>query len=275
MARRRSRAEQKKHTRDICLLVAVAVLLIAVVGSMTWMFIGRDVAPDAATLCPADGPLGQYVVLIDNTDPYPHNQKAALTQRLKTLAEDRIPEGYLLSVFVLGEDFTQNDKPVFEKCNPGMGEGRSAVNSNLQRIKHRFAHEFVDPVEGLTAQLLLSKAANTSPVFEMIQLAAINGFNQHKTIGRKELIIFSDMIANTPSYSMYKTPVTTYRAFRSSAYGQRAGTDLSGVNVELNVIRNNERSVNTIQTQNFGLFWTDFFDGSGARVREVNTLEGL
>ena len=37
---------------------------------------------DKVTLCPTKGPRGQYVVLIDNTSPFPFTQKAAMGQRL-------------------------------------------------------------------------------------------------------------------------------------------------------------------------------------------------
>ena len=143
---RLSRAAQQKKSREIKWLIIVVLVVVLLVTGLTMLFRNRDKAPDRETLCPTTGAHGHYIVLIDNTDPYRFVQKEALLQRMRSLATRVVPEGYMVSVFVLGSDFTAHAKPVFEKCNPGVREDKSGMTANLARIKKRYQQVFVEPL---------------------------------------------------------------------------------------------------------------------------------
>lgn len=265
---RRSRAAQKKRSREILYAVVVAVIVAFLFGGGFWAYRERDVAPDKMTLCPASGSLGHYVVLIDNTDPYRFIQREAFLQRIKTLAAVKIPEGYLVSVYLLGSDFTQNAKPVFEKCNPGQGTGKTDLNSNVQRVKKRYQNEFIDPLVKVADSLLLKESSVQSPIFEMLKIAGI-GFERINSQGERKLILFSDMIPNTKEFSMYKGN-SDFAAFDKTPYGQISRASLDNVQVEVELLKNKPE----IQGEKMIHFWENYFNKSGATLVSVHGMEG-
>jgi len=265
---RRSRAAQKKKSREMIAAIVTGAIVVAVILGCIWAYTDRDIAPDKATLCPASGPLGHYVILVDNTDPYRFIQREAFLQRIKTLATTRITEGYLVSVYLLGADFTQNARPVFEKCNPGLGTGKSELNSNIQRIKKRYQSEFIDPLVMVADSLLLKESSAQSPIFEMLKLVGI-GFERSNAQGQRTLIMFSDMIPNTKELMMYKG-IPDFTAFDKTAYGQISRSDLKNVRVEIEMLKNRP----DIQTGKLRMFWESYFDNSGATLASVHGMEG-
>lgn len=266
---RLSRAAQQKKSREIKSLIVVSLIAVVIITGLTILFRTRDKAPDRENLCPTSGALGHYIVLIDNTDPYRFVQKEAFRQRMRSLATRGVPEGYMVSVFVLGSDFTTNAKPVFEKCNPGVGGDKTGANSNPERIKKRYQQEFVEPLVAVAESQLLTESSQRSPIFEMLQLAAINGFEHQNIKGERKLIIFSDMIPNVPQFSMYKA-VPDFKAFEQTPYGQTTKAALENVNVELNILKNRPE----IQKRSQAAFWEAYFEHCKANLSRTDPIEG-
>jgi hypothetical protein len=220
-------------------------------------------------LCPASGPAGQVVLLVDKTDPLSFTQKQAFEALLNKLASEQVPTGYLLSVFVLGGDYKSNPKPIFSRCNPGDGADANALTSNLTHLRKRFEDKFRQPVLGLAGKLQTATSEKYSPILEMLDMTAINGFRAEDVKGPRRLIIVSDMLHNTSEYSMYReTP--DFQSFANSDYGRKTHTDLKGVEVEIQYLMNTPR----LQTRRNLKFWEDYFTSTGARVVEVKILEG-
>lgn len=249
--------------------IAIVVTLAVVIGVASYLFT-RPPPIDQASMCPAKGPLGHYVLLVDKTDPMNFVQKEAFTVTLRELVERRIPEGYLLSVFVLGEDFKENAKPLVELCNPGTGENKSELTENVRRLKRQYQERFLEPLLQQSEALLSHQPAKASPIFEMLQLVGINAFRKHDVKGERRLIVMSDMLHNTPSqFSMYKG-VMDYRTFAESTYGKRIQLELRNVDVELHLLMNSPQ----LQTLRLTKFWEDYFNKAGARIVAVRPLEG-
>ena len=116
--RRKSKIAQKRALTHTLLGVVFILSLAAVVGVVIWWQGLRPKPLNAVTLCPAEGPLGHQVLLVDRTDAFNLAQKAAFDNLVKELVE-KLPVGYLFSVFVLGSDFKSETKPLIELCNPG------------------------------------------------------------------------------------------------------------------------------------------------------------
>lgn len=266
---RRSRAAQKKKRGEILKAIVALLVVAAVIAVGVWLYSNRDVAPDKTTLCQASGPLGHYVVLIDNTDPYRFIQREAFLQRIKTLATKNVPEGYLVSVYLLGSDFTQNSKPVFEKCNPGQGGDKTEMNSNLQRVKKRYQSGFIEPLVAMADSMLLKESSSQSPIFEMLKIAGIGFERINAPKDRRKLIMFSDMIPNTKEFSMYKG-VVDFVAFDKSPYGQISRSSLHNVEVEIELLKNRP----DIQNEKIIHFWEGYFEKSGASLVSKNDMDG-
>ncbi|MCM2319078.1 MAG: hypothetical protein NDI93_07085 [Pseudomonas sp.] len=263
------RVARRKRNRELIRATGLGLLLLAVLSMGGYFFAHRDIAPDRATLCPASGPLGHYVVLVDNTDPYNFMQRQAFLQSLTALAEEKVEQGHLLSIYVLGAEVSEHATPVFEKCNPGIGAGKSEMTANLARIKKRFEDEFKKPILKLSESVLVDKPSDRSPIFEMLQIASINGFRAKDVQGDRVLVIFSDMLPNTQEFSMFKG-YGSFSSFLDSHYGRKSQTDLGGVKVEVNYLLNYPK----LQTRSQLSFWEEYFKKAGARLVSVKTLEG-
>ena len=127
------RRARQRRTKELILGTVALAAVLGVVASVTYFMMTRPDGLDNETLCPAKGPTGHYVLLVDKTDPLTFTQKEAFGVTLRELIEKRTPEGYLLSVFVLGEDFKENAKPLVELCNPGTGQDKSELTANLRQ----------------------------------------------------------------------------------------------------------------------------------------------
>lgn len=265
-----SKAARRKKRNEILMGIGIFAVVLTLLGSLgAYYVMNDDKVPDSVTLCPADGPLGHTVVLIDNTDTYNFMQRQSFAQSIAALSEDQVPEGHLLSVYVLGADFTENASPVFEKCNPGKGEDKSNLTANLDRIKKRYHEQFKDPILKLAENSLLDKQSERSPIFEMLQIASINGFRAKDVDGERTLIVYSDMLPNTQEFSMFKG-LPAFDDFLKSAYGRKSQTSLSGVKVHVHYLLNYPK----LQTRTQLSFWETYFEQAGAKIVAVKTLEG-
>jgi hypothetical protein len=265
---RQSRAAAKRRAQNWVLAIVLFTVVAAIFGGASYAYLNRTPGLDER-LCPASGPSGQIVLLVDKTDPLNFTQKEAFQNSLDQLVAHGVPTGYLLSVFVLGEDYKATPKPIFDECNPGDGAGASELISNLKHLKKRFEQGFRKPMRDLLAELEAKKSAKYSPIFEMLEMTAINGFRKENVNGPRRLIIVSDMLHNTPEYSMYRgTP--DFERFHQSDYGRKMTTDFSGIDVDIQYLINTPQ----LQTRRHLKFWEDYFAASGARIVAVRPLEG-
>ena len=260
---------QRNITIGFTIVISIVVgLFIAVV---TYVKLNAEPGLNKVTLCPADGPQGHFVLLVDKTDPLNFTQKQTFSVTLTDIIQKRTPPGYLLSIFVLDEDFKANAVPLLELCNPGTGAEKSAMTATLKKLRQQYEQKFVEPMRKQSEALLSTTPAKTSPILEMVQLVGINAFRKHDIKGERRLIILSDMLHNTPQFSMFRSPADYYyAAFSLTAYGKKTQVDLGGVDVELLYLLHTPQ----LQTRRNLLFWEDYFKKSGARVVAVQPLEG-
>ncbi|KFE52444.1 hypothetical protein [Pseudomonas syringae] len=265
---------KRKQTSPLSavLVILVVLAIMAGAGYAISLSFNREKI-DKVTLCPTSGAKGEYVVLIDNTSPFPFTQKAALAKRLKDMVLNEVPQGAMLTVFLLGEDYQQNSEPVFERCNPGQWTDKNKLMNSQKFVDRDFNEKFANPLDGVIRKIPLDVRAKTSPIFEMLMLASLRGFGHEKASGEKHLIIYSDMAANMPRFSMYKNPHLTYKNFAGTPYGREAvAPALADVSVSINMMAA-EPTV-TAYTQR-AEFWAQYLSANGASLDQVNPMEGL
>ncbi|BAL23709.1 hypothetical protein [Azoarcus sp. KH32C] len=264
-SRIQARRERMYFVWGTVLLLVVALIAAAAI----YLQFTRSSEVDKTTLCPKSGPIGHVVLLVDKTDPLNFTQKQAFQALLEEIITQKVAPGELLSVFVLGEDYTASAIPLIELCNPGDGRGKSELTANVNRLKRQFEQQFRGPMLALANELQSQQPAKFSPVLEMIQLASINGFRARSAGGPHTLVLVSDMLHNTASFSMYKGDYD-YKHFLESPYGRKMNTDLAGVEVELHYLLNTPN----LQTRRHLKFWEEYFSNAGARIVSVRPLEG-
>lgn len=267
MARRRKKRESSYVLMGLLLLISLFVLGGVIV--YFWFSQQKDQI-DKTTLCPQSGALAHTVLLIDKTDPLNFTQKQAFQVLMNNMMSEKIQQGELVSVFALGEDFTENDKPLLEICNPGDGQDKSEWTANLKRLKAQYEDRFIQPILKISNELIDVEPAKQSPIMEQIQMVSINGFQKHNIQGQKRLIIVSDMLQNSDGFSMYKTPNFNFNAFEKLHFASKVRSYLNNVRVELIYVMSNPK----LQTRGNLAFWEQFFNKANARLTEVRPLEG-
>lgn len=270
MVRKITRREaERRRKQTFQMFLWIAFILLAVGAATSYMLFFRPAPVDKTTLCPTTGPTGHIVLLVDKTDPLNFTQRQAFAVTLRDLIEKKTPHGYLLSVFVLGEDFKATAVPLLELCNPGTGSDRSSLTANLKWLRDQYEQKFVKPMLEQSDALTAQAPSKVSPIFEMVQLAAINGFRKHDVKGEHRLIIMSDMLHNTTQFTMYKGPVD-FQAFANSDYGSKTRASLPDTSVELIYLMNSPQ----LQTKRNLNFWEEYFKKAGAQIVAVQPLEG-
>lgn len=266
---------RKKNRTSPALVVFSVLATLAICGGIAfalWKNSNQETL-DKVTLCPSSGPKAQYVVLIDNTSPFPFTQKAALKQRLRDTVVKDLPTGAMLTVFLLGEDYKHNGDPVFEKCNPGQWADGDGWTKTKKFVDEDFNEKFYKPLEAVVNAIPLDSRGKTSPIFEMLQIASIHGFNHQDADGEKRLIIFSDMAANTSEFSMYRNSQLTFKDFSKTSYYQKAtAPSLADVSVTINMMT---AEPNATPYQKRSEFWAHYFSANLANLEGVVPMEGL
>jgi hypothetical protein len=259
----------KRRSWEILFGIILLFFIIAALTGIGYHLMSRPHSLKQKNLCPADGPYGHFVLLVDKTDPLSFTQKQAFLVTLQEIIEKRTPKGYLLSVFVLDEDFKETAAPLEELCNPGTGSDKSEFTANLKRLRSQYEDKFLKPLSNQIDNLVTKKPAQFSPIFEMLQLVGINAFRKHDIKGERRLIIMSDMLHNTPQFSMYNNSLD-FPSFAVSGYGRKTQSELRGVEVEIYYLINTPH----FQTRRSLMFWEDYFNKAGAHIAEVRSLGG-
>jgi hypothetical protein len=265
---RQTRAQKRKTRINILMSVFFLAVVIVGLGSAYWWSTQRKPGLDPVSLCPAEGPLGQRVLLIDRTDPFNLAQKTSLDIFIKQLVETT-PPGYLLSVYVLGDDFKANTQPLFELCNPGDGQDKSQLTDNLKALKQQYVKHFIEPMMSVTQGMMDVPSAKESPILEMLQLVNLNSIRKNNVKGEVVLYVLSDMLQNSKALSMYGKPVS----FQSYANGYAASklfVDFTRVKVEVHLVNSSPRTLNPELLD----FWKAYFAKAGVTEVSFHALAG-
>jgi hypothetical protein len=268
MARKSRLARQRQRSNLMLGSFAVLVVVAVAIGS-AWWWGQKKSGLDAKTLCPTTGPIGHHVLLIDKTDPLNLAQKAAFDLLVKNLVTRDTPRGYLLSIFVLGEDFKAQTTPLVELCNPGDGKGHDELTENIKQLNRQYQNGFIKPIASQTTQLLSATSAQESPILEMLQMVSLNSFQSHQVNGPKTLIVLTDLLQNSKQLNMYKG-IPNFADFYVTSYAQRTKIQFDGVDVKVHLLQNSP----ALQKQNLLDFWQQYFQKAGAQSVEFEPLPG-
>ena len=266
---RLSRRERAKRRREFAYGSLILILIAMIETFLFYQFTHRSEGFDPETLCPVTGPKGHYVLLVDKTDPMTFTQKTALETLLKDLVERKIPEGYLISVFVMGEDYKEASKPLVEICNPGKGDGKSELTANIKQLKRQYNKKFITPLMQQMQAMVSSQSAKYSPIFEMLQMVSLQSFQRFPMEGERHLLLVSDLLHNTPELSLYKK-LPSVEDFESSDYARRTFIELKNVQVDLYLLFNSPQ----FQTDSLMDFWEAYFEKTGANISSITPMPG-
>jgi hypothetical protein len=250
-------------------IAASALLVVAAISAAVYSAVYREKPADQITLCPAAGPSGHVIVLVDKSDPMSFTQRKDFEVLYRDIVSTLVPKNHLLSVYALADDFKATSEPLLELCNPGDGSDVSQINGNPAMVKKVFDAKYLRPMLELSDQLLTDKPGKASPILEMVQLVGITGFNKRSVAGEHRLIIISDMVQNSSQLNMYKS-VPAYAAFVSTPSGQKTVADIKGAKVEIRMLLNTP----ALQGEALLNFWRQYIRQSGGNVVGYEPIKG-
>lgn len=253
----------------LLLIILFVGIFVAAVCAFIYSTLHNEKPANAITLCPAKGPSGHVVILVDKSDPMSFTQRKDFEVLYRDVVTRLVPKNHLLSVYALADDFTVTAEPLLELCNPGDGSDIREFDGNPVQVKKVFDAKYLRPMLELSDQLLTDKPGKASPILEMVQLVGITGFNKRAVSGERRLIIVSDLIQNSNQLNMYKG-VPVYASFSGTPYGQKALADLKGIKVEIRMLLNTP----AVQGENLLNFWRQYFKQSGGNVVSYEPVKG-
>lgn len=241
-----------------CLAVFCALFASAIVLS------GESYDPE--TFC-LDELSAHTAIVLDKTDPLNKGQQDFVLKYINK-EKNRLKDFEKLSIFTLTEDTYIDPEPVFSKCSPGTGENANGLYQNPKKIRLKFEKFFSAPLKEMLENIFSDNTNNQSPIFEMIrELSYREDFG--KNVPERTLIIISDMMHHTSSYSHYREK-TAYEDFSETSYGYEVVADLDSLTVKIIYLL--RPGLTNVQGKRHLLFWEKYFQAMGAEIVEVRKI---
>jgi hypothetical protein len=270
---------RKKKKQQIEISVGIFLLLIVAVSIGLYSYhklTTEEITIESKSLCPQNSEYisGHSIFLIDLTDKYSSTQKDALTVGFYNKITN-LPEHHRVSVFTLTDDLESGRSPIISLCTPRKFDSRrdNEFTTSKDFLENKFKKHFIHPLESKLNTLIVDNSSKkASPIFEMIQLVKIDGFDKYP-IGKgtnKSLIIYSDMLHHTSEFSLYQIKPPNHLDFMSSNYGMKVSPNLKGIDVELKLLMNQPQ----LQGSQLIQFWRELIKDRGGRIESIEHLPG-
>lgn len=255
-----NRNQKHDSDRKANLLFGMAAMVVLAVTMLFFAIHSSKKAFDQDTLCESGKQLDAHtVVLVDKTDPLTKSQQTALVALFGQI-KNKLIEGEMLSIFVIDGDEMEFPMPVFSKCAPRK-TGNIFVDTP-SFLERQFNKSFGAPLNQITSRLIVGVTAPASPIIEMLE-----GLSREKEFGpsvsQRRLIIYSDMLQNSPLYTHYRQDVSM-EGFLGPLGAKDRLANLAGVAVEVTYLDRPEHR--QYQNRNHRVFWQRYFKAANASV---------
>ena len=264
------RSRRNKTSNNIP--IAIIGLVIVLVSLFFYQYIKAvqgaiKIVPE--TNCRADGfSPRDTVILLDATEAVSQAQLEDLSNQLGLVVRDSMIHERFTIYFL--RDEPERFQPRLEVCNPGTGENLSALNNNLKKLNKVWEESFktrvIDSLQGL-AEVTPS---TSSPIMEMLKFVGLRTFARSIS-PEKRLILASDMVEHTDSYSQYRDRKLDFENLSKSPYFREMRPRLNDVMIDLLYIE--RPTLSDIQGRDHVTkFWRSFVKRSGGKIKSVTYI---
>jgi len=260
-------SKKKKADQKGKLLLGVGLVLVLIFGYGSFKLNESVVERNPTTLCRQDGHIAkETAVIIDSTDSFSQTQAILVKKEMKALLEEAVVDERV-TLYVLGEEIG-DDVDRLSVCNPGDGSEKSELFSNKRRLREQWEVSFYQRVVNAVDDLIGEHQAERSPILEMLKLVSVQTMYKSPA-PEKQIIIVSDMLHHTQSYSHYRKNAN-YQSFQETAYSLEQRPYLSGV--ELNILYLVRPRDMNLQNRGHIKFWESLVTENGGYISRVKII---
>jgi hypothetical protein len=216
-----------KDRLGIALMGGVVLLIIVVL--LVRVAIGQKTGLDAMN-CPPSPPTST-VIVIDRSDDVAAHTLLEMRTRANAFIRDSVGEGGRVSIFAISDHSQDSLLPLLSLCKPASTGSR--VTSSVKAIQKQFAERFQLPIA--KALEIVPGPTPSSPLGQVfIDLSQ----SEYLRASRNHLLVFSDMMENTPRFSLYNCGDTlrVVERFRASRQGAKERPQFTNTMVSLHLI---------------------------------------
>lgn len=221
----------------------------------------------------ADGCVGsvslETVIVLDHSETLTEQTRNEIVARAMNHVKDRVQVNERVTVFYVSDLSKKSLVPAFSRCKPPQDGNRAYENT--KGIAKAYQRDFIAPLEA-TLKTAPSNAKQ-SPIAQALIDISLSQYLRGQT---NSLLVFSDMLENTPKFSLYtcSDPQRAVALFRESRKGAQERPKFRHTGVVLNMVPRGDVSKSTLKCRD--QVWEWFFgdnEGQGARS-EVDYLPG-
>jgi hypothetical protein len=249
-------------------ITIIVVVVVAVVGLLLASQLLKPPARNANGCLPSGWPTST-VILLDHSEGVSTQTGREIETRVVDFINKSVPTNGHVSLYTVSEQSAHALIPVFDGCKPPSSGNR--FTQSERSIRLHFNRDFMGKLKAALGQQFSD--STTSPIAQ-----AVSDLSESKDLRaeRSDLLVFSDMIENSPQLDMYHcsdatNPVQQYRAANAGAVERPT---FKNVAIVLNMIPRRGLSQATLQCRK--KFWPWFFGddaGPGASLNS-NYLPG-
>lgn len=213
------------------------------------------------------------VIVLDHSEAVPAQTAEAIVERTWEFIEKNVREGELVSVFTLSQLSKKNLKATFSACKPRKTGNRSIESE--KKVAKEFQEKFQKPLRNELAKPIAS--SDESPIAQaLIDLSLDDKHFRSTDVTR--LLIYSDMLENTPNFSFYKQLASKdcksfIQRFRDTRAGSVALPIFHNADVYINYIPRHNLSAQVFECRT--LFWNWFFSNNQCKVNPNGKMESV
>lgn len=258
-------AFSEKDKKGAMLIGLVIVALIAVVAVK--LAIGTPVKPAP------DGCVGKVVantvVVLDHSEQLAEQTIREISARTLAHIANKTQVNERVTVFNISDHSKKALVPVFSRCKPAQ-EGNRAIE-DTRGIAKAYTQKFLEPLQAVLKTVPVD--SKESPIAQALIDVSLTQYLRGE---HNSLLVFSDMLENTPKFSMYvcSDAKQAVARLRESRKGAEERPKFRHTSVWLHMIPRTEVSKATLGCRD-GV-WAWFFgdsDGSGASIN-IDYLPG-
>lgn len=245
----------QKDRQGVTIFLAVA----AVLGAL--LIAGQQFKPPKRDRlnCLLDGAPSSTVILLDHSEGVPRQTSREIEKRVIAFIQDKVETNGRISLYAVSDKSSAALTSLYEGCKLP-ASGNDITNSD-KSIRARYEKQFMHQLQNALRRRF--EDSDKSPIAQAISDLSVS---QELRALENNLLIFSDLIENSPALNMYRCagedPRETYR--RNNAGAVERPT-FGAVNLSVHIIPRRGLTEGALQCRN--RFWNWFLgDNAGPRA---------